>query len=237
MTDKTKKSTKVVLIIVLIAIIIVFAVVTVPILRRQMSEGKLETYQAYMEKAKTWLDDIGPLRVPAMVLLHYLSVVVAIIPGEPFEFMMGFMFGTFGGLILSLIAVMLASATIYCCVNKFGMKYVNKFVNSKKFKSWSFLNDPVKRDSLLFIVFLIPGTPKDLLSYFAPFTKIKLKNFLFITTVARIPSIVSSTYMGDKLQNGNFTTSLIVFCLIAVIGLLGILINDKILEAKNKKTE
>ena len=74
---------------------------------------------------------------------------------------------------------------------------------------------------MLFILFFIPGTPKDLLTYIVPLTDISLKDFLVITLFARIPSVVSSTYGGDAFADKNFIMLAIVYSAIAVFSIGG----------------
>ena len=63
----------------------------------------------------------------------------------------------------------------------------------------------------MFILFLIPGTPKDLLTYVVGLTPMKLTAFLLITTLARIPSVVSSTVTGSLAQKGSYTAAVVTF--------------------------
>ena len=99
-----------------------------------------------------------------------------------------------------------------------------------------FLHNSASRDSFLFLLFfLFPGTPKDVLTYLAPLLRVGVWRLTAITAVARIPSVVSSTYVGANLSKGNLTFSLLVFAGTAVAGALGIVINDLILDRKTKK--
>ena len=99
-------------------------------------------------------------------------------------------------------------------------------------KQVHFLHNPQKRNTLCFLIFLIPGTPKDLLTYLIPLTEMKRSTFLFITTIARIPSIITSTIGGHALGIEDYMFSIIVFAVTGIISLIGLLIYNKI----NKKT-
>ena len=90
---------------------------------------------------------------------------------------------------------------------------------------------------LLFVLFFIPGTPKDLLLYFTPLTNISLSRLLVIVSIARIPSIVSSCYVGAHVSRGMFGHSILVFAIIGMVGLAGILINDIVLQYKEKRSK
>ena len=89
-----------------------------------------------------------------------------------------------------------------------------------------------KRNILCFIIFFIPGTPKDIMTYFIPLTDMKLSTFLFITTIARIPSIITSTIGGHAIGVENYIFSIIVFVITAIVSLIGIYIYRKITTKK-----
>lgn len=158
-----------------------------------------------------------------MVGIVILQVVVAFIPGEPVEVAAGVAFGAMGGTILCLVGSVLATALIFFVVKKYGMKVVYLFFSKEKVEEVSFLNNTQRLDLLVFILFLIPGTPKDIITYFAGVTKIKPVNFLLITTFARIPSVLSSTLFGSMMMKENFLAAAIIYGITIVISVLGIL--------------
>ena len=85
-----------------------------------------------------------------------------------------------------------------------------------------FLQDDKKLKFVIFFLFFIPGTPKDMITYIVPFTKIGLKDFILLTLIARIPSVVSSTYAGEALMENDIVTLVIAYGVIAVMSLIGI---------------
>ena len=117
------------------------------------------------------------------------------------------------------------------------MRLAAKFVDIKRFGELSFLKDQTKRDSLIFFLFFIPGTPKDILTYFAPFSGIEFSRFIIISTLARIPSVVSSTWAGATISDGSFIKTILIFAVTGTIGILGIIINNHIIKKHNKETK
>ena len=79
----------------------------------------------------------------------------------------------------------------------------------------------------------IPGTPKDLLSYFAGLTDIKMGRWLLITTVARIPSVITSTVGGNAVGEQNYLFAILVFAGTLAVSALGLLIYQRI--SKHRK--
>ncbi|MBQ4574540.1 MAG: TVP38/TMEM64 family protein [Clostridia bacterium] len=228
MRDHSKKILKIILAAAVAAGVILLCIFLIPYILRLRDEAFRE---AFSEKIRS----LGILGWGLMLLLQILQTVVAIIPGEPVEIVMGVMYGSLGGLLICLAGIALGTVLVFCCVNRFGMRFVNRFINSESFDKLKFLHDPARRDALMFILFFIPGTPKDILTYFAPFTKIPLLRFLVISLIARIPSVISSTYAGDAILEGNFAGSIIIFAVMGAIGIAGIFIYDRIIKAHNKK--
>ncbi len=229
MSDKTKKILKIVSVIVITVIFIIVTVLLTPKLVK-MWKDKL-----FREEVRDKLQSLGWPGVAVMFGLQVLQVVVAFLPGEPVEMFMGYLYGAVGGLILCLAGVAVGTILIFMGTKFFGRKFINKISLENK-KKYAFLRDPIKRDAMFFLLYLIPGTPKDALTFFAPVTRIGLWRFIIISGVARIPSIISSTYVGKAAGEGRFGVAIIVFAITAVVGLAGIYINDKILAAQHDKT-
>lgn len=77
---------------------------------------------------------------------------------------------------------------------------------------------PAKLDTLIFLMFLIPGIPKDTLNYLCPLTSISPVRFLVLSTFARIPSVISSTFAGANFAEGNLLASVIVLGITSAVG-------------------
>jgi len=123
---------------------------------------------------------------------------------------------------------------VFLLTRRFGVKLVELFVDRDKILQLRFLNTEKKRDRLIFILFLIPGTPKDLLTYFVGLTDIKLSSFLVISLIARFPSVISSTVGGHLLGQENYMGALILYGITAALSGIGLLIYNAIM--KRKKT-
>ncbi len=166
--------------------------------------------------------------------IQIVQVIIAFIPGEPVEIMAGFMYGGFGGLLTCLLGIFIGTCAIYYMVGLFANKNSRKENVNQRLGKYKFLQKEKNLKLLVFFLFLIPGTPKDTLTYIAPFLKIKPASFIIIATLARIPSIITSTFAGSTIQSGDFIASVILFIVAGVLGVLGIIANDQIIKHKNK---
>ena len=176
------------------------------------------------ERFRAWVDSSGLWGRVAFVGMVVFQLIIAIIPGEPLEMGAGYAFGAVEGTLLCILGCAIGSALVFLFVRRFGVKLVEVFFSREKIRSLRFLQDSRRLNLLTFIVFFIPGTPKDLLSYFIGLTDMKLGTWLLITGVARIPSIVTSTVTGDALGLQNYQFALIAFGATLLLSLGGILV-------------
>ena len=85
-----------------------------------------------------------------------------------------------------------------------------------------YLQDEKKLNAAAFILFLIPGTPKDLFTYLAGLTKIRLLPWIVLTSIARIPSIITSTISGNALGIEKYSFAIILYAATAIVSGIGI---------------
>ena len=115
-----------------------------------------------------------------LIGLQLLQILVPVLPGEPIEFLAGMCYGTFVGMLIVFIGAFLSSVIIFFCVRKFGRDFINTFFGEdkiKKIENSKWLSNPEKIELFFFIVFLIPGTPKDLFVYIAGLLPIRASRF------------------------------------------------------------
>lgn len=129
------------------------------------------------------------------------------------------------GLLLCLLGILLASCTVYAFVRLFGAKRIDE----KAFTKYRFLRDEAHIRFSVFLVFFIPGTPKDLLTYLGPFLPIPAWQFLIISTLARIPSVLTSTFAASQLAEGSWQVSVAVFAVTGLVALLCLAFEEHIL--------
>lgn len=168
------------------------------------------------------------------ICLFIIQILCAFIPGEPFEIAAGTIYGPWLGLALCLISIFLGTVIIYYGVKLMGVKSID---NNPKFQKFKFLKDPAKAYDLIFILFLIPGTPKDFLTFCGPFLPISPMRFIAASVLGRVPSIITSTLAGNSLMERNYKMMAIYFAISAVMAAIGIYINKKIEKHHAKKAQ
>ena len=183
--------------------------------------------------AREWFMSHHPYGGLVYCLLAIVQIFAAFIPGEPLELAAGYAFGAVKGTLLCLLAEGLGSVIVLLLVRKFGPSVVRLFFTDEQLDKLKFLHYSPKRLLLFAIIFMIPGTPKDLLCYFAGLTDIDLTKLIIICTLGRIPSVVTSTLGGSAIGDRKYLFAVVVFAVTAVLSLAGLAIYNRIC-AKHK---
>ena len=186
------------------------------------------------EQFRQWIDARGFAGQAVFLLMIVLQVFVAVIPGEPLEIAAGYAFGWFGGTLLCLLGTAVGSALVFVLVRRYGTRVLDLFLSREKIRSMKFLQNTDRLKRLMFVLFLIPGTPKDLLTYITGLMPIRMSDFLILSTFARIPSLVTSIVGGSALGDGEYLTAAIVFAATAAVSLLGLFVYSKIKQHKTR---
>ncbi len=173
---------------------------------------------------RAWVDSHGFWGRLAFAGMMVVQIVIAIIPGEPLEIAAGYTFGIVEGTLLCLAGSVLGSLIVFLFVRRFGIRAVEVFFPREKLLSLKFIQNSRRLNLLVFILFFIPGTPKDIMTYFVPFTPMKLSTWLLISATARIPSIITSAIGGDALGLQNYLFAIIAFAVTLTLSLGGVLL-------------
>ena len=223
MKDRKKiKILKIILLILVACLLIGITIYLFPVMKDLTNtEGQI----AFKEK----VESSGIWGLLTLFGLQFAQIFLIILPGEPVEILAGMCYGTIGGAIFITVSACIITAFVFFLVRKLGRNFVYEFFDSKKIEkieNSKIFKDPKKIEWIMIILFLIPGTPKDLLVYIGGLLPLKPLRFILISTFARFPSVISSTIAGENLALGNWQMSLIVYAItFVIIGIIMLIIN------------
>ncbi len=178
------------------------------------------------------MNEQGAKGIALFLFATAIQVVAAVIPAGPLEVAAGYCFGAFQGALIADLGMTLGSLFIFFFVKKFGMDFVEIFIPRKKIESLKFLKTSGQSRLVLFLLFLIPGTPKDVLSYGVGLTDLRLPAWLFITAVGRFPTILLTAMSGDALLGQRYDILIVVIVVIVVTGIVGTILYRKWMKKK-----
>ncbi len=198
----------------------------------------IKVFSPYMqssEEFRAFLEAYGWRGRLILFALQCAQVIIALIPGEVIELGAGYAYGAAQGTLICLAGIALSSTLIFKLTKRFGTPLVELFVSREKIHELRFINSEKKLKRLVFLLFFIPGTPKDILTYFVGLTNISLSEFLIISLVARIPSLLSSTLCGGLLGSKNYISAIIIYTVTAAVSIGGYLLYNKVVSHKKSK--
>ncbi len=219
-----KKIVSIIFIVLLIGLLIYL----VPLFKELLTEAGRENF-------KQSIDDLGIFGIFLLFALQFAQIFLVVIPGEPIEILAGMCYGAVWGTLFVMISSLLISCFIFFLVRRFGREFVYNFYKKDKVKK--ILNSKLFKDTkriefIILLLFLIPGTPKDLFVYLAALLPIRPYRFIIISTFARFPSIITSTLAGANIVEGNFHTALILYGVIFALVIIIILIVNRYDKSK-----
>ncbi|MDD6879034.1 MAG: VTT domain-containing protein [bacterium] len=189
------------------------------------------------EKFRVWIDSLGVWGVLIFLGMVILQIIAAVIPGEPFEIAAGYAFGAVEGTIFCMLAEGIGSLIVLFLVRKFGVKLVESIFSKEKIESVKFLKASKSKLFLFTLIFIVPGTPKDLLCYYGGLTDMNFGVLSAVCFIGRFPSVITSVIGGSALGEQNYIFAVMVFAVTAIVSLSGIMIFNKINTVKEQKTK
>ncbi len=232
MSRKIKiKIFKITLTLLVIALFIGITIYLFPVIKNlSTTQGQIE-FKQKVESSGTW-------GLMALFGLQVAQIFLIIVPGEPIEILAGMCYGGIWGAVFIMISAGIISTIIFLLVRKFGRKFVYDFCDKEKvakIENNKLFQNPKKIEIIMLILFLIPGTPKDLLVYVAGLLPIKPLRFILISTFARFPSVITSTLAGENLAIGDWKMSIILYVGILLLVAIIIFIISKLDKDKVTK--
>lgn len=182
------------------------------------------------ERFSEFLASYGAVSALIYIAIQVTQVVIAVIPGEIIQIGGGFVFGTALGTLYSVIGIFLGTLIVFYTTRLLGFSLVKTFIPQNKIQKFDFLINNPKSEIAMFILFLIPGIPKDTLVYIAGLTPIKPLNFLLICMIGRFPGLLGSAYIGANLQQKHYLLVTIISAIALVLFVVGIIVKDKVIN-------
>lgn len=166
--------------------------------------------------------DLGVPGFFMLIGLNVSQIFLFFFPGEMVELLAGMCYGTFGGLFITYIGVFISACIIFWLVRKVGKASIYGLIGKEKVEKIekSRLYNSKKAESFLLLLFILPGTPKDLLLYIGALLPVNAPRFILLSTLFRFPAIITSTVAGKSFAAGDNRTAIVVYIVTAVISLI-----------------
>lgn len=174
---------------------------------------------------------------PLIILIQMIQVIVCILPGQPIQFASSYMFGVLPSLILSLIGAVIGSTVTFYLAKLLGRDMLSIIFDKDTVDDYHRKLNSGKGLAIVGLIYLIPGVPKDLVSYVAGISDMKFKPFILVSNIARIPGMLGSLLLGTFVERGDYRSIAILCVTVALILLLFFIKRKSIMDYMDKLEE
>jgi uncharacterized membrane protein YdjX (TVP38/TMEM64 family) len=159
--------------------------------------------------ARTTVRAAGPYAPAAFVALQTAQVILAPVPGQTLGLVGGYLFGTWAGLLYSMVGVTVGSTVVFVLARRYGRPFVERVFEDEAVARFDSLVD--ERGALgLFVVFLLPTFPDDAVCALAGLTPLRLRTLVVLVVLGRLPTFLLVALAGDSLAAARYETVLLV---------------------------
>ena len=152
-----------------------------------------------------------------LIGLQIIQVIICVIPGQPIQFAASYMFGTFGGYLVSIVGAVIGAFAAYYIAKFLGADAVKLIFGEDKVDNYRSKINSGKGLLIVLLLYLIPGLPKDLIGYVAGISDMRVLPFIIVSSIGRTPPMFGSLLVGTYFQAKNWTAIVILAVICAVI--------------------
>jgi uncharacterized membrane protein YdjX (TVP38/TMEM64 family) len=182
--------------------------------------GDVGEFYSSKKRLRRFLVSFGPYSAAVFTLLQALQVVIAPIPGELTGVVGGYLYGNAFGFLLSTLGLTLGSWVAFELAKGLGRPFVERLVKKEIIAKFNFVTTNIGVTTC-FLLFLLPGFPKDYLCYVLGLSRMELGTFLIISTLGRMPGTYLLTLQGASIRSHEYSMAVIVAVISVVVIFFG----------------
>lgn len=187
-----------------------------------------------MEDVNAMLQEYKGYSILVYLVSQIIQIVICVIPGQMLQFAAGYTFGFWFGLVLSWVGAAIGAVISYYLAKLLGQGILYLIFDEKQMESFIEKLNSKKAIVAVFLIYLIPGLPKDACSYAAGISNMKLKPFLLVSLIGRTPAMAGSLLIGNQVGVGAYTLAIIIGVSSVILCILGVIFKDKIMNLLNR---
>lgn len=169
------------------------------------------------DKIRNMIDKAGPWGPLVFILIQILQVLIAPIPGQVAGLVGGYLFGPLWGLVYTMIGATIGFTLIFALTRKFGRPFVGYFVDKKTLDKFDHLIEGKKGKLVIFLIYLLPAFPDDLISFVAGLSAIPIRSLVIISVLGRLPGYAILTFTGHGLTLKNLNPVIVTISILLIL--------------------
>ena len=172
------------------------------------------------DRFQEYIYSFGPYSVFIFILVQVLQVLVSPLPGDVTGLIGGYLYGAAMGTLYSTVGLVIGSVVAFYLARLLGRPFVERFVKPSVIGKYNHFLEH-KGLFISFLLFLIPGFPKDTLCYILGLSHMKTGNFLVISTCGRLLGTILLSIQGTSVRAHQDTVFFVMLGIMTVIALFG----------------
>jgi uncharacterized membrane protein YdjX (TVP38/TMEM64 family) len=187
-----------------------------------------------IDNVKAFFEQYKTESIFVYIGLQMIQIIISLIPGQALQFAAGLLYGFWAGFLLSLIGAVAGTIATYYLAQFLGRDALHVLFGKRHIEDYLNKINSKKGYILVFLIYLIPGVPKDLCSYAAGLSNMKLRVFLILSTVGRSPGMMGSLLIGKGIGEGNYTIVILIGVVAVIFFIFGIIYHSKLSNILDK---
>jgi uncharacterized membrane protein YdjX (TVP38/TMEM64 family) len=229
--EKSKKNLKLIITVVKF-IILLIVLIGIPLYVFCYQRDLIQTFDS-VESVNAFLLDYKSVSAFAYVGFQIFQIAVFIIPGQAIQLAGGYLFSFWFGIILTFAGVLMGTVFTFYLARILGKDAIHLMVGEERTKHYIEKLNSKKALMVIFIIYLIPGIPKDAVTYVAGVSDIEVRSFVIISMLGRLPAMIVGVMIGSMLNSGSYTGVIILSVISCILFVLGIVFRDKLIGKKD----
>ena len=164
--------------------------------------------------------------IPIYIILQIAQIVISVLPGQFFQLAAGYLYTFWPALLFSCIGAFLGTTITFWLAKGLGSDFVHIFFEKDKTEDYVKRLNSKKAYTIVFLLYAIPGIPKDVVSYAAGLSEMKYKPFIILSTIGRLPGMMGSIIIGSMWHKEEYV-GMIILAIIAVVAFCSCIIYRK----------
>lgn len=164
--------------------------------------------------------------IPIYIILQIAQIVISVLPGQFFQLAAGYLYTFWPALLFSCIGAFLGTTITFWLAKGLGSDFVHIFFEKDKTEDYVKRLNSKKAYTIVFLLYAIPGIPKDVVSYAAGLSEMKYKPFIILSTIGRLPGMMGSIIIGSMWHKEEYV-GMIILAIIAVVAFCACIIYRK----------
>ena len=162
------------------------------------------------------------------IAFQIIQIVISVIPGQVFQVAAGYLFGFWNALLYAMVGAVIGTGLSFMLARLLGRDFLHIFFGEKKMSYYIERLNSRQAYTIIFFLYLIPGIPKDMLSYAAGASEMRFKPFILLASVGRLPGMIGCLLIGTMVENGKYVGVGILLGIAVVACILCVLFRKRI---------